>query len=685
MMPDILKKLLSPPQFENEEETHQAYLLHMILWGLILVPIPYVLYFVLFVPEQSMRAVVQGGIGEFINVLLLILLKRGHVRFASIAQVVAFWFFFTASAFTDYGVQGEAYLLGYPLVIVIAGVLLGGRATLVVTSLSLFSGLAMLYAESQGAFISAGARPSIVSWVLSFAIFPMSATLQYLSSRTVRKALQRAYLSEERYRLISRVISDYTFESIMDENGDANLVWVAGAFEKMTGYTYQEYISKGGWLAHVHPDDVENDTRDMEKLMNNEDVINSEIRTFAKNGEIRWERIFAHPVWNTEENRLAGIVGAVQDVTMQKKAEELLKETLLRQNAILDNIPDMAWLKDIDSRYIAVNEQFARTCGKMVEEIIGKTDHEIWGKSFADKYRKDDLEVIQSNTRRQVEELQSDHSGREYWVEAIKTPIRNSLGEVIGTIGIAREITERKKADLEREKLIAELEAKNAELERFTYTVSHDLKSPLVTITGFLSYLEKDARSGNFESFNKDINRIQHAVQKMQELLKDLLELSRIGRIINEPVKTSFGEIVKDALAVVEGQVAEKHVTIEFIDSGQKILGDHVRLVEAMQNLMDNAIKFMGTQPSPRINIGTITDANGQPIFFVKDNGIGIETQYRERIFGLFNKLDANSFGSGIGLTIVKRIIEVHGGKIWMESTPGKGSTFYFTLNQSGL
>jgi PAS domain S-box-containing protein len=558
--------------------------------------------------------------------------------------------------------------------------LLGGRITLGVTVISLLSGLLMLYAENEG-FIDASINRSAVStWILSLAIFPMGAILQYLSSRTVKKALQRAHRSEEKYRLISRVISDYTFESAVDKNGNATLTWVAGAFEKMTGYTYEEYVSKGGWLAHIHPDDLEKDATDMEILMGNADVISSEIRTFTKNGAIRWERIFAHPVWDEKENRLTGIVGAVQDVTIQKEAEKLLKETLLQQNAILDNIPDMAWLKDVNSRYIAVNEQFSKTCGQKIEDIIGRTDHEVWEKSFADKYREDDLEVMRSGQRRQMEELQLDNSGREYWVETIKTPIRNAQKEVIGTTGIAREITERKKAELEREKLITELEAKNTELERFTYTVSHDLKSPLVTITGFLSYLEKDARSGNFDGFNKDVDRIKHAVQKMQELLRDLLELSRIGRLMNDPVEISFGEIVKEALAVVEGQVSSKHTSIEFVDSGQKIHGDRVRLVETMQNLIDNAVKFMGSQPNPRINIGTVMDSQGGPIFFVQDNGIGIETQYRERIFGLFNKLDANTQGSGVGLTIVKRIIEVHGGKIWVESTPGKGSTFYFTF-----
>ncbi len=673
--------LFSPPQFDSEEDTHQAYLLHVVLWGLILVPVPYVLYYVLFVPEAATRAFIQGAAGEVINIILMVMLRQGHVRAASIAQITAFWLFLTVSAYTDMGVQGESYLLGYPLAIVIAGVLLGGPAALTVTILSLVSGLIMIYAEGRGLIAAETNRSSITSWILSFIVFPMGATMQYLASHTVRKALRRAYTSEEKYKLISRVSSDYTFESSVDEEGNANLIWVAGAFEKMTGYTYEEYVAKGGWLAHVHPDDHEKDALDMQVLMKNEDIIGSEIRTFTKSGEIRWERIFAHPVWDNKKNRLAGIVGAVQDVTTQKQADELLKETLIRQNAILDNIPDMAWLKDVNSRYIAVNEQFAKTCGHKIEDIVGKTDYDIWQKNFAEKYRQDDLEVIKSGQRRQLEESQMDSTGRKYWVETTKTPIRNVQGEIIGTTGIAREITERKRAEHEREALITELEAKNAELERFTYTVSHDLKSPLVTITGFLSYLERDARSGNFDKFSRDIDRIQQAVQKMQELLKDLLELSRIGRLMNEPVEIKFSEIVKDALALVDGQIKERDVSVEFTDSGQMITGDRIRLVEALQNLIDNAIKFMGSQPNPRIKIGTILDENNIPIFFVKDNGIGIDPKYTERIFGLFNKLDANTQGSGVGLAIVKRIIEVHGGRIWVESQAGKGSTFYFTLS----
>jgi PAS domain S-box-containing protein len=344
----------------------------------------------------------------------------------------------------------------------------------------------------------------------------------------------------------------------------------------------------------------------------------------------------------------------------------------------------MAWLKDKNSRYVAVNEQFEKTTGMKIEEIIGKSDFEIWQKSFAEKYRNDDLEVMQSGQRKyHIEELQVDSAGREYWVETTKSPILNTSGEVIGTTGIAREISERKKAELEREALITELEAKNAELERYTYTVSHDLKSPLVTIRGFLGYLEKDALAGNTQKIKDDINRIENATQKMQTLLNDLLELSRIGRLMNQPTDTLFTDIVKDAIELVCGQIEAKHVLIEIQNTPAIAHGDRTRLTEVIQNLVDNAIKFMGDQPKPHITIGTVTNEQDETVFFVHDNGIGIDSQYHERIFALFSKLNAETEGTGIGLTLVKRIIEVHKGRIWLESTPGKSTTFYFTLNQT--
>jgi len=252
---------------------------------------------------------------------------------------------------------------------------------------------------------------------------------------------------------------------------------------------------------------------------------------------------------------------------------------------------------------------------------------------------------------------------------------------------VFNDVTEKVKAQEEVQKLneelkerIRELEASNTELTQFTYTVSHDLKSPLVTINGFLGFLEQDALSGDTERLKKDIQHIQEATNKMHTLLTELLELSRIGRMMNEPENVSFADIVKDALDNVHGQLESHRVTVRTQPNLPIVHGDRQRLIEVLQNLLDNAAKYMGDQTDPHIEVGQEGEEDGKPIFFVKDNGMGIAPEHHERIFGLFNKLNAQSEGSGIGLTLVKRIIEVHGGRIWVESESGKGSTFYFTL-----
>lgn len=238
-----------------------------------------------------------------------------------------------------------------------------------------------------------------------------------------------------------------------------------------------------------------------------------------------------------------------------------------------------------------------------------------------------------------------------------------------------------KQRALEREQLISELTAKNAELERFTYTASHDLRSPLVTIKGFLGYLEQDTANGNMERLKSDTKRIASAVDKMNQLLDDLLELSRIGRLINPSEVIPFEEIVHTALDLVEERVRKQDIQVELQPNLPTVYGDRVRLVEVLQYLIENAAKYMGNQPSPQIEIGVRRDQqDGMPVFYVQDNGIGIESVYHEKVFGLFNKLDARSPGTGIGLALVKRIVEFHGGRVWVESKEGEGATFYFTL-----
>ena len=231
-----------------------------------------------------------------------------------------------------------------------------------------------------------------------------------------------------------------------------------------------------------------------------------------------------------------------------------------------------------------------------------------------------------------------------------------------------------------REELIKQLETKNAELERFTYTVSHDLKSPLVTINGFLGYLEADVAANDMKRFRHDSERIKEAVVKMHTLLGELLELSRIGRVANPSETIQFEELIHDAIELVSGRIDKTKVNINVQPNLPKVFGDRQRLIEVLQNLIDNAVKFANTETHPTIEIGCESEENDLHIFFVRDNGIGIPAELHDRIFGLFDKLDPQTEGTGIGLAIVKRIVEVHGGRLWVKSEAGKGATFFFTL-----
>ena len=241
------------------------------------------------------------------------------------------------------------------------------------------------------------------------------------------------------------------------------------------------------------------------------------------------------------------------------------------------------------------------------------------------------------------------------------------------------ELEIRIKTERERETLIHQLKLKNQELDRFAIRVSHDLKTPLITVAGFLGYLEQDIKSGNHERAEKDLTQINEAAKKMGKFVDELLDLSRVGRIINPPKDVPFDEIVQDALQAADGLLKAKKVQVETAAIFPFVHVDRLRVVQVMQNLITNAVKFMGDQPQPVIQIG-FEEIDGEHIFSVKDNGIGIAVEYHERIFELFNKLNPDIDGTGIGLGLVRKIIEVHNGKIWVESVPGNGSTFKFTL-----
>ncbi|MFH0995659.1 MAG: sensor histidine kinase [Pseudomonadota bacterium] len=232
----------------------------------------------------------------------------------------------------------------------------------------------------------------------------------------------------------------------------------------------------------------------------------------------------------------------------------------------------------------------------------------------------------------------------------------------------------------ERERIEASLRDKNAEMEHFIYRVSHDLKSPLVTAGAFLEYLKKDIAAQDLERVGKDMSYIRSAVEKMDQLLGELLELSRIGRVVRAPVAISFQNLVGEALSAVAGHIARQKVDVRVGEADVVLHGDAFRLSEIWQNLVENAIKYMGDQPHPSIEIGA-ERRKGEMAFFVRDNGMGIKPDDQAKIFGLFQKLNSGSEGTGLGLALVKRIVEMYGGRVWVESEGmGQGSCFWFTL-----
>lgn len=262
---------------------------------------------------------------------------------------------------------------------------------------------------------------------------------------------------------------------------------------------------------------------------------------------------------------------------------------------------------------------------------------------------------------------------------------RNEIGQLAKSFNMMANNLQNSKDKLDsdakfRDHLIRELELKNNELERVTYTVSHDLKSPLVTVKGFIGMLKEDLSEGNSERVERDLEQISNASDKMGSLLEDLLEVSRVGRMKNEPENIPLSALFEEVATLLQGQIKESEAVIHIQPDMPSIYADRQNLFGVAQNLIDNALKFRKQGCKPEISV-TATHKQEQIICCVKDKGIGIDPKYQDKIFGLFDRLDQTVQGNGVGLALVKRIIEVHNGSITVHSKgDGEGATFCFTL-----
>jgi PAS domain S-box-containing protein len=390
---------------------------------------------------------------------------------------------------------------------------------------------------------------------------------------------------------------------------------------------------------------------------------------------------------------------------------KLLDIVPVAYDAVVFSMADGVVVLDAQNRVADINPAAQKMSGQSYGDIIGRS---------AEKMPMFKPDVVQHclNTRESVAGMDYNGPNGQRFYDLRISPLDDPQGDFLGRLVVFRDITDRKRAqdDLflahqelerrvvertsqlaeanlslkeqmaelnqskkEREKLIAELEIKNSEMERFIYTVSHDLRSPLITINGFLGFLRQDLAQGSDVRINADLKRIDEAVDRMDRLLKGTLELSRIGRVADPPQDVNFKEIVREALDQMSLQLQSSKTDILLAESYPVVHVDRLRIVEALANLIENSIKYMGDQDSPEIEIGWKKLA-GDTAFFVRDNGIGLDPSQYDKVFELFYKVDKNSEGTGAGLAIVKRIIEVHGGRIWVESESGRCCSIFFTL-----
>ncbi|MCL6589488.1 MAG: PAS domain S-box protein [Firmicutes bacterium] len=388
-------------------------------------------------------------------------------------------------------------------------------------------------------------------------------------------------------------------------------------------------------------------------------------------------------VWSEDIVLMLKIIGEnLTGVLIRKKIETELAEERNLLRALIDNIPDFIYAKDTKCRFLVNNLAHLRALKVYSqEEVLGKTDLDFFPPELAIQYYEEDLLVV--NYRQAIinqEEIITDATGKKIWVLTNKVPLRNHLGAIIGLVGISRNITDRKLAEEKLARQSQILARSNAELEQFAYIASHDLQEPLRMVTSYLNLLARRYQDQLDQDAKDFITFAVEGASRMKTLIDDLLKYSRIGNTGKTFEQVDCGDVLNLALANLQVAIAESEAVITY-DPLPALMGDSAQLIQLFQNLLSNAIKYRSDEP-PRIHI-SCAQKNGEWTFAVSDNGIGIEPHYFDKIFIIFQRLhgrDSKYSGTGIGLAICKKIVEHHGGRIWVESTPGKGSTFYFTI-----
>jgi PAS domain S-box-containing protein len=480
-----------------------------------------------------------------------------------------------------------------------------------------------------------------------------------------KRAEERLRESEARHRTLLESLP----QKIFYKDRNSAYVYCNGNYLRDLGVGLEEIVGKTDY--EFYPEELANKYRADDQRVMASGETEELVESYLLEDEELTVRTVKTPI-KDEAGNVVGILGIFWDITEQRRAEERLRESEEKYRLLFENLNDAAFLADPETGLVLeANRAAERLLGRSREEIVGMHQRRLHPPGEAERYRDKFAQHVQAGHA-------ADFDGEIFTKDGRRVPVMISaavtaIGGKPVILGLFRDITERKRVE-------QALEAKNRELESFVYTASHDLRSPLVSIEGFAKLLTEDY-SGQLDEEGQDyLRRIRANTAAMNALLSDLLEFSRVGRLEEDKEAVAVGEVVAEALEELAAAIEESQAEVSVAGDLPTVLASRGRLVQVFTNLISNAIKFAREGETPRVTIGGERLGGGYR-FLVSDNGIGIEEGFHEKVFEIFTRLkQKEAEGTGVGLAIVKRIVEDHGGKVGVESKPGEGSRFWFTL-----
>ena len=530
-----------------------------------------------------------------------------------------------------------------------------------------------LLREPHGALLLPGLTGSIVLFLVAFIVLKR----QLRAHGRVEEALRE---SEDRYKHLVDYANDIIYKT--DENG--HIIFANPTASRVLGYFPEELLGRS--YLEISRHDYRDSVSRFYRTQSEKKTPNTyyELPVITRDSRELWLGQNVQII--VQDGRVTGFQAVARDITEQKRAEEALRESESRLNAVLDNTSAVIYLKDAGGRFILVNRQFEKLFHVSRDHAKGKTDYDLFPKENADMFRANDKKVLESGVPEESEEVAPQDDGPHTYI-SVKFPLRNAAGIPYAVCGISTDISERKRAEeqmlklnMELEQTVYELTFVNKELEAFSYSVSHDLRAPLRTINGYAQLLLHHQPN----TLGEDAVRLLHVIRKntqmMGQLIDDLLAFSHAGRRQMQTSLVDMGELAREVFEelVVTSPENKIQCTIRPLPPGY---GDRAMLRQVFVNLLSNAIKFTVHRPEPAIEIGS-TSEDGQQIYFVKDNGVGFDMQHAQKLFSVFERLHAQDEfeGTGVGLAIVQRVIQRHSGRVWAEGKVDAGATFYFSL-----